>query len=101
MPDRDAGRGRSCAFALHTSAVFITKYRRGVFTDEYLSAIHPTLARVYSDFGAVLVEFNGEDDPCCWTISPAAIPPGQQPQGGVPARAAATAPAAHPPHPPR
>lgn len=63
MPDVDSVRhGRSCVFALHVHLVFVTKYRRGVFTDEHLTAMEPVLAAVCSDFGAALVEFNGEDD---------------------------------------
>lgn len=49
-------------FALHVHLVFVTKYRRGVFTGEHLDAIQPVLAAVCTDFGATLVEFNGEDD---------------------------------------
>ena len=60
--DTDVRRGRSCVFALHAHLVFVTKYRRGVFTDEHLTAMEPVLAGVCADFGAALVEFNGEDD---------------------------------------
>ncbi|MCO1660386.1 IS200/IS605 family transposase [Pseudonocardia humida] len=63
MTDESAvRRGRSCVFALHAHLVFVTKYRRGVFTDEHLTAMQPVLADVCADFGAALVEFNGEDD---------------------------------------
>jgi putative transposase len=60
--DSDVRLGRSCAFALHVHLVFVTKYRRGVFTDAHLTAMRPVLAAVCADFGAALVEFNGEDD---------------------------------------
>lgn len=60
--DTDVRRGRSCVFALHAHLVFVTKYRRGVFTDEHLTAMQPVLSDVCADFGAALVEFNGEDD---------------------------------------
>lgn len=49
-------------FALHAHLVFMTKYRRRVFTDEHLTAMQPVLAAVCADSGAVLVELNGEDD---------------------------------------
>lgn len=49
-------------FAMHAHLVFVTKYRRGVFTDEHLSAMEPVLSDICADFGAALVEFNGEDD---------------------------------------
>jgi putative transposase len=42
--------------------VFVTKYRRRVFTDEHLTAMQPVPAGVCADLGAALTEFNGEDD---------------------------------------
>ena len=60
--DRDYRTGRHCVFGLHVHLVFVTKYRRGVLTDEHLTAMEPILAAVCADFGAALVEFNGEDD---------------------------------------
>ncbi|MGW6425651.1 IS200/IS605 family transposase [Nocardia sp. NPDC055053] len=63
MPVGDAiRRGRSCVFKLHVHLVFVTKYRRHVFTDEHLKFMEQVLADVCSDFGAHLVEFDGEDD---------------------------------------
>jgi putative transposase len=47
---------------LHAHLVFVTKYRRGVFPDEHLTARQPVLAAVCADLGAAPVEFNGEDD---------------------------------------
>ncbi len=58
----DIRRGRSCVFALHAHLVFVTKYRRKVFTGEHLRAMEPILSAVCADAGAVLAEFNGEDD---------------------------------------
>jgi REP-associated tyrosine transposase len=46
----------------HVYVVGVTAYRRRVFTDEHLTAMEPVLAAVCADFGAALVEFNGEDD---------------------------------------
>lgn len=60
--DSEIRRGRTCIFALHAHLVFVTKYRRKVFTDEHLTAMEPILADVCADFGATLAEFNGEDD---------------------------------------
>jgi len=59
---KDYRTGRHCVFALHAHLVFVTKYRRGVLTDQHLTAMEPVLADVCADFGAALVEFNGEDD---------------------------------------
>lgn len=58
----DYRRGRTCVFALHAHLVFVTKYRRGVLKPAHLAAMRPILADVCADFGAELVEFNGEDD---------------------------------------
>ena len=54
--------GRHCVFLLHAHLVFVTKYRRGVFTNEILEALRPIFADVCKDFEAELVEFDGEDD---------------------------------------
>jgi putative transposase len=42
--------------------VFVTKYRRAVFTDTLLTACEQTMREVCEDFGATLTEFNGETD---------------------------------------
>lgn len=60
--NNDIRRGRHCVFALHLHLVFVTKYRRGVFTQEVLDDLHPVFASVCADFEAELVESDGEDD---------------------------------------
>lgn len=55
-------RGRHCVFMMHAHLVFVTKYRRGVFTQEILDDMRPMFASVCTDFEAELVEFDGEDD---------------------------------------
>ena len=47
---------------MHVHLVFVTKYRREVFTKEILDALHPIFSSVCRDFEADLVEFDGEDD---------------------------------------
>ena len=42
--------------------VFVTKYRRGVFTGAMLTTCERTMRETCDDFGVTLVEFNGEDD---------------------------------------
>jgi putative transposase len=42
--------------------VFLTKYRRGVFTDVMLARCEEIMREVCANFGAELREFNGEDD---------------------------------------
>jgi putative transposase len=55
-------RGRHCLFNMHAHLVFVTKYRRHVFTKIILDDIRPLFERVCKDFGAELVEFEGEED---------------------------------------
>ena len=55
-------RGRSCVFLLHTHLVFVTKYRRKVFTKKVLNELRKIFNSVCKDFKAVLVEFDGKDD---------------------------------------
>lgn len=47
---------------MHVHLVFVTKYRRNVFTKEILDDLRPLFAGVCTDFEAELVEFDGEDD---------------------------------------
>ncbi|WP_446224370.1 IS200/IS605 family transposase [Nocardia sp. IBHARD005] len=55
-------RGRSVVSAMHVHLVFVTKFRRGMLTDDMLTACERVMRDVCTDFGAVLVEFNGERD---------------------------------------
>ncbi len=47
---------------LHAHLVFVTKYRRKVFTDAMLTFAEHTIRNVCADLGVELVEFNGEAD---------------------------------------
>lgn len=47
---------------MHVHLVFVTKYRREVFTKEILDDLHVIFAQTCLDFEADLVEFDGEDD---------------------------------------
>jgi len=47
---------------MHVHLVFLTKYRREVFTKEICAELRPMFASVCTDFEAELVEFDGEDD---------------------------------------
>lgn len=60
--NNDIRRGRHCVFMMHVHLVFVTKYRRGVFTKEILDDMRPIFSSVCIDFEAELVEFDGEDD---------------------------------------
>ena len=55
-------RGRSCVFALHVHLVFVTKYRRHVFTKPILTDLREIFQDVCKDFEASLEEFEGEKD---------------------------------------
>ena len=58
----DIRTGRHCVFNLHVHLVFVTKYRRNVFTKEILESLCGIFSSVCHDFEAELVEFDGEDD---------------------------------------
>ncbi len=60
--ENDFRRGRHCVFAMHVHLVFVTKYRRWVFTKSVLDDARTIFASVCADFGAELVEMDGEDD---------------------------------------
>ncbi len=61
-PSTDIRTGRHCVFNLHVHLVFITKYRRGVFTKAILEDMRTVFEAVCKDFEAELIEFDGEDD---------------------------------------
>lgn len=49
-------------YDLHVHLVFVTKYRRGVFTETMLDRCDEIMREVCADFEAELREFNVEDD---------------------------------------
>lgn len=60
--NNDIRHGRHCVFNIHVHLVFVTKYRREVFTKEILDELKIIFTDVCKDFEAELVEFDGEDD---------------------------------------
>jgi len=60
--NNDIRHGRHCLFLLHTHLVFVTKYRREVFTREILDDLRTIFSSVCQDFEAELIEFDGEHD---------------------------------------
>ena len=54
--------GRHCVFNLHVHLVFVTKYRRNVFTKEILDDLAQIFKGVCQDFESTLVECDGETD---------------------------------------
>lgn len=55
-------RARHSVSLLHAHLVFVTKYRRAVFTDDMLTFTEHTMRGACDELGADLVEFNGEAD---------------------------------------
>ena len=60
--NNDIRHGRHCVFLMHVHLVFVTKYRRNVFTKEILDDLQGVFSSVCKDFGAELIEFDGEHD---------------------------------------
>ncbi|WP_067135126.1 IS200/IS605 family transposase [Microtetraspora malaysiensis] len=61
-PNPDVRTGRHVVDHLHAHLVFVTKYRRGAFTDPMLVRCEQIMREVCADFEVELREFNGEDD---------------------------------------
>lgn len=55
-------KGRHVVHQMHCHLVFIPKYRRNVFDDAALTALHNIFRVVCADFETDLIEFNGEKD---------------------------------------
>src|SRR5215471_18228877 len=60
--DNDYRTGRHRVFALHVHLVFVTKYRRKVFTQAALDDPRTIFASVCADFESEPIEMQGEDD---------------------------------------
>ena len=58
----DLRKGRNCVFLMHVHLVFVTKYRRSVFTQPILEELRKIFRSVCEDFSAELVQFEGERD---------------------------------------
>ncbi len=58
----DIRHGRHCVFKMHVHLVFITKYRRNVFTKSIVEDLRLIFSSVGNDFEAELLECDSEDD---------------------------------------
>ncbi len=58
----DIRTGRHCVFKLHVHLVFVTKYRKKVFTDAILKDLEAIFKDVARDFESEIIEMNGESD---------------------------------------
>ena len=54
--------GRSCVFKNFLHLVFVTKYRRGVFTKPMLERLRELFDETCNQMDVELIEFGGEDD---------------------------------------
>ncbi|MGP9017940.1 IS200/IS605 family transposase [Streptomyces sp. BR1] len=61
-PNPGIRRGRHVICYLHAHLVFVTRYRRDVFTDDMLTRCEEIMRDVCERFDAELREFNGEED---------------------------------------
>ena len=53
---------RHCSYKLHIHLVFVTKYRRKVFTAQIINELKTIFETVCLQFNAGLIEFDGEED---------------------------------------
>ena len=53
---------RGAVFLLYTHLVFVTKYRRSVFSKDHLVEMKAVFDSVCKELGACLEEFDGEED---------------------------------------
>ncbi|MDJ0573891.1 MAG: IS200/IS605 family transposase [Xenococcaceae cyanobacterium MO_234.B1] len=58
----DIRTGRHCVFKLHVHLVFVTKYRKKVFTNEILQDLEVIFKDVCQNFETELVSMNGETE---------------------------------------
>ena len=59
---RELRTGRHCVFSMHCHLVFVTKYRKKIFTKEILDDMRSCLEKICCGFEASLEEFDGEHD---------------------------------------
>jgi putative transposase len=62
QPDSDIRHGRSTVYNLHVHPVFVTKYRRPVFSNEMLASCEQLMRGVCNNLDAERREFNGQTD---------------------------------------
>ena len=58
----DFRHGRHCITNIHIHLVFVTKYRKCVFTPEILLTMNSVFTKICEDFEAELVQCDGERD---------------------------------------
>jgi putative transposase len=58
----DIRTGRHCVTNIHVHLVFVTKYRKVVFEKNHFETMKIVFGKVCADFGAELIEIDGEAD---------------------------------------
>ena len=59
---REIRAGRHCTFLMHAHLVFVSKYRKCVFTKIHLDTMKRIFAKICNDYEAKLIELDGEED---------------------------------------
>jgi len=54
--------GQHCVYNLHVHLVFVTKYRRAVFTKAMIENMQCVFEAIYPSLESILIECNGEED---------------------------------------
>jgi len=54
--------GRHCVFNIHIHLVFVTKYRKKVFSKNHLNFMNNLFSKICQKFQTELIEFDGEHD---------------------------------------
>lgn len=62
IPEYEWRTGRSCVFKNYVHLIFVTKYRRGVFTAPILARLKEVFAETMEQMDGELLDFGGEDD---------------------------------------
>jgi len=55
-------KGRHVVSVMHVHLVFVTKYRKQLFSDDHLIELEKIFEKVCGNFGCIIEEFNGESD---------------------------------------
>lgn len=58
----DFRSGRHCVFNMHVHLVFVTKYRKRIFSKRAIDILDVIFSNICHDFNATLVEMDGEND---------------------------------------
>ena len=59
---QDLRTKRHVVYSLHLHLVFVTKYRKKVFSEKMYDRLHYHFERVCGDFGCKLIESSGQKD---------------------------------------